>query len=73
MGGRRWGAAVFSGLIAVCTLGHFPESPFIFILIMFQRHEPKGLPLNVYSWETRDQFSWMLNGKDIGSTLSLRF
>ena len=40
MGGRRWGAAGFRGLIAIHNLRHFPERPFTFILIMFQRHGP---------------------------------
>ena len=40
MGGRRWGAAGFSGSIAIHNLGHFPERPFVFTLIMFQSHGP---------------------------------
>lgn len=70
MGRRRWVAAGFSRLIAICPLGHFPEKPLRFILIMLQRHEPKGLPLNV---PTRDQFSLIFIGMDTGTTLPLRF
>ena len=73
MGGRRWGAAGFRGLIAIHNLRHFPERLSHLFLSCFRGMDPKGLPLNVSSWETIGQFSWMLTGMDIDTTLSLRF
>ena len=47
------------------TLGIFQKGLSYLLLSCFRVMDPKGLALNVFSWETIDKFSRMLTGMDI--------